>query len=165
MSAPVNIDKAMRNAVSALHGAADDGADTRRYADELHAARLALVGLIAADRRRDSATVRLHEAVLVLIDERDALRAVLREFQDARRIRNPHTRQVARDIEQQALARSRGAEASSPWRVDRNDETGAIFLKRFGGQIVAEFDQTPTALADATYIAETLNRAEKGPAP
>lgn len=43
--------------------------------------------------------------------ERDALRAVLREFQDGRRISNPQTRQVARDIEQQALARATGEKA------------------------------------------------------
>ncbi len=47
-------------------------------------------------------------AVAAVYDERDELLAVLREFQDGRRIRNPHTRQVARDIEQQALARSKG---------------------------------------------------------
>lgn len=48
--------------------------------------------------------------------ERDAYRNVLREFQDARRIRNPHTRQVARDIEQQAIARADAgnAKGSSP---------------------------------------------------
>lgn len=45
-----------------------------------------------------------------LTAERDAYRDVLREFQDGRRVHNPHTRQVARDIEQQALAR---AEAGS----------------------------------------------------
>lgn len=45
-----------------------------------------------------------------LTSERDAYRDVLREFQDGRRVHNPHTRQVARDIEQQALAR---AEAGS----------------------------------------------------
>jgi hypothetical protein len=48
------------------------------------------------------------DAVAAVYAERDALLAVLREFQDGRRISNPHTRQVARDIEQQALARSKG---------------------------------------------------------
>lgn len=43
-----------------------------------------------------------------LTSERDAYRDVLREFQDGRRVHNPHTRQVARDIEQQALARAEG---------------------------------------------------------
>ena len=45
---PINIDKAIRNAVSALHGAADDGADTRRYADALHEAGGVVAELIAA---------------------------------------------------------------------------------------------------------------------
>ena len=49
-----------------------------------------------------------HKSVAAVYAERDALRSVLREFQDGRRISNPHTRQVARDIEQQAIARSEG---------------------------------------------------------
>lgn len=48
------------------------------------------------------------DAVSALFDEVEAYRAVLREFKDGRRISNPHTRQVARDIEQQALARAKG---------------------------------------------------------
>jgi hypothetical protein len=36
--------------------------------------------------------------------ERDAYRLILKDFQDGRKISNPHTRQVARDIEQQAIA-------------------------------------------------------------
>jgi polyhydroxyalkanoate synthesis regulator phasin len=44
-------------------------------------------------------------AVSALYDEVEAYRAVLRECQDGRRISNPHTRQVARDIEQQAIDR------------------------------------------------------------
>jgi hypothetical protein len=39
------------------------------------------------------------------LEERDAFRAVLKEYQDARRISNPHTRQVAREIQQEAIAR------------------------------------------------------------
>ena len=48
MSAPCNI-AAIRHAVSALHGAADDGADTRRYAEALQEAGSAIDELIAAD--------------------------------------------------------------------------------------------------------------------
>jgi hypothetical protein len=47
--------------------------------------------------------------VSALFDEVEAYRAVLREFQDGRRFSNPHTRQVARDIEQQAIDRSSGS--------------------------------------------------------
>lgn len=45
MSAPSKI-AAIRHAVSALHGAADGGADTRRYADALQEAGAALGELI-----------------------------------------------------------------------------------------------------------------------
>lgn len=48
-------------------------------------------------------------AVSAMYAEVEAYRAVLREFQDGRRISNPHTRQVARDIEQQAIDRSSGS--------------------------------------------------------
>lgn len=48
MNTPVDIRAAIRHAVSALHGAADDGADTRRYADALHEASVAVAELIAA---------------------------------------------------------------------------------------------------------------------
>lgn len=41
MSAPCKI-AAIRHAVSALHGAADDGADTRRYAESLQQAGAAI---------------------------------------------------------------------------------------------------------------------------
>lgn len=47
----------------------------------------------------------LRLAVAVVIAERDALMSVLVEFQDGRRISNLHTRQVARDIQQQAFER------------------------------------------------------------
>ncbi|MBN4937310.1 hypothetical protein JY409_04540 [Stenotrophomonas maltophilia] len=50
MSAPSKI-AAIRHAVSALHGAADDGADTRRYAAALQEAGAALDDLIAAGSR------------------------------------------------------------------------------------------------------------------
>lgn len=53
-----------------------------------------------------AAVAAMAEREAALIAERDAYLAVLREFQDGRRISNPHTRQVARDIEQQALARA-----------------------------------------------------------
>lgn len=39
--------------------------------------------------------------------ERNAYRLILKDFQDGRKISNPHTRQVARDIEQQAIALAR----------------------------------------------------------
>lgn len=48
MSAPSKI-AAIRHAVSALHGAADVGADTRRYADALQEAGAAIDALIEAD--------------------------------------------------------------------------------------------------------------------
>ena len=54
MSAPSKI-AAIRHAVSALHGAADDGCDTRRYADALQEAGAALDALIAADEDYDQA--------------------------------------------------------------------------------------------------------------
>ncbi|CAM4280964.1 hypothetical protein CR156_06440 [Stenotrophomonas lactitubi] len=50
MSAPSNI-AAIRHAVSALHGAADDGADTRRYADALQEAGAAINELMDEARR------------------------------------------------------------------------------------------------------------------
>ncbi|TGW21064.1 hypothetical protein E4417_06750 [Stenotrophomonas maltophilia] len=54
MSAPSKI-AAIRHAVSALHGAADDGADTRRYADALQEAGSAIDELIAADEEYNRA--------------------------------------------------------------------------------------------------------------
>ncbi|HEV2540236.1 MAG TPA: hypothetical protein VGU03_11065 [Frateuria sp.] len=48
MSAPVDVLRVMQHAVSVLHGTADDGADTRRYADALHAAKGAVAELIEA---------------------------------------------------------------------------------------------------------------------
>ncbi|MBN5141618.1 hypothetical protein JY471_03640 [Stenotrophomonas maltophilia] len=54
MSAPCKI-AAIRHAVSALHGAADDGADTRRYADALQEAGAAIDELIAADEEYNRA--------------------------------------------------------------------------------------------------------------
>lgn len=53
MSAPVDVRAAIRHAVSALHGAADDGADTRRYADALHKAGVAVDELIAERDARE----------------------------------------------------------------------------------------------------------------
>ncbi|WP_153164359.1 hypothetical protein [Stenotrophomonas nematodicola] len=47
MSAPSKI-PAIRHAVSALHGAADDGADTRRYAEQLQEAAAGLDELVEA---------------------------------------------------------------------------------------------------------------------
>jgi hypothetical protein len=44
----VDVLAVMRHSVSALHGAADDGADTRRHADALHDARAAVAELIEA---------------------------------------------------------------------------------------------------------------------
>lgn len=56
MSAPCNI-PAIRHAVSALHGAADDGADTRRYAETLQEAGAAIDELVSAmDARRALST-------------------------------------------------------------------------------------------------------------
>lgn len=54
MSAPSKI-AAIRHAVSALHGADDDGADTRRYADALQEAAEAIDALVAADDDYDQA--------------------------------------------------------------------------------------------------------------
>jgi hypothetical protein len=59
---PVNVLAVMRHAASAMHGAADDGADTRRYANALHEARDAVAELIAADREYDAAKTRRIEA-------------------------------------------------------------------------------------------------------
>lgn len=50
MSAPSTI-PAIRHAVSALHGAADDGADTRRYAEALQEIGEAIDKLLAEARR------------------------------------------------------------------------------------------------------------------
>ncbi|QIO87697.1 hypothetical protein G9274_001382 [Stenotrophomonas rhizophila] len=50
MSAPSKI-PAIRHAVSALHGAADDGADTRRYADLLQETAVGLDELVEASHR------------------------------------------------------------------------------------------------------------------
>jgi hypothetical protein len=47
MSRPSTI-AAIRHAISALHGAADEGADTRRYADALQEAGAAIDDLIEA---------------------------------------------------------------------------------------------------------------------
>ncbi|MGA6536908.1 hypothetical protein ACPEH7_01990 [Stenotrophomonas sp. NPDC101269] len=63
MSAPSTI-PAIRHAVSALHGAADDGADTRRYADALQETGAALGELVdhlqaVFDAERDGFRVRL----------------------------------------------------------------------------------------------------------
>ena len=66
MSAPSKI-TAIRHAVSVLHGAADDGADTRRYADALQGAGAELDELIEAVaqyRLSASTTNRLHVARL-----------------------------------------------------------------------------------------------------
>ncbi|MBN4972878.1 hypothetical protein JY404_00285 [Stenotrophomonas maltophilia] len=54
MNAPCKI-AAIRHAVSSLHGAADDGADTRRYADALQEAGAAIDALVAADEDYDQA--------------------------------------------------------------------------------------------------------------
>lgn len=71
------------------------------------------------------------------------------------------------DAEVDALCERLGApeqapmtDGRQPWRVDQNEDTGAVFLKRYGGQIVAEFDRTPTTLADAADIVAKLNKAE-----
>lgn len=50
MSAPSKI-AAIRHAVSALHGAADDGSDTRRYADALQEAGAVIDALIEASKK------------------------------------------------------------------------------------------------------------------
>lgn len=63
MSAPVDVRAAIRHAVSALHGAADDGADTRRYADALHEAGVAVAELIAAADENRKKYGRLHDFV------------------------------------------------------------------------------------------------------
>lgn len=54
MSGPCKI-PAIQHAVSALHGAADDGADTRRYADALQQAGSAIDELVAADEEYNRA--------------------------------------------------------------------------------------------------------------
>ncbi|WP_329894412.1 hypothetical protein [Stenotrophomonas sp. SMYL20] len=54
MSAPSKI-AAIRHAVSALHGAADDGADTRRYAEALQEAAQDIDALVQADEDYDQA--------------------------------------------------------------------------------------------------------------
>ncbi|HGM6050899.1 TPA: hypothetical protein ACKP5I_004675 [Stenotrophomonas maltophilia] len=54
MSAPCKL-AAIRHAVSALHGAADDGADTRQYADALQETGSAIDELIAADEEYNRA--------------------------------------------------------------------------------------------------------------
>lgn len=54
MSAPSKI-AAIRHAVSALHSAADDGADTRRYAEALQEAAQAIDALVQADEDYDQA--------------------------------------------------------------------------------------------------------------
>lgn len=61
------------------------------------------------DEALERGIVEARAAVARAFSERDALREVLREFQDGRRYSNPHTRQVAHDIEQAALARVGGA--------------------------------------------------------
>lgn len=57
MSAPSKI-AAIRHAVTALHGAADDGADTRRYAEALQEAGASIDALIEAANRAAIASVR-----------------------------------------------------------------------------------------------------------
>lgn len=57
MSSPSKI-AAIRHAVSALHGAADDGSDTRRYAEALQEAGEAIDALVAADEAYDQARER-----------------------------------------------------------------------------------------------------------
>lgn len=78
MSAPSKI-TAIRHAVSALYGAADDGADTRRYADALQGAGAALDELIeAAEILAELAADASTEGCFAdgIGDELDALEAV-----------------------------------------------------------------------------------------
>ena len=60
MSAPSKL-AAIRHAVSALHGAADDGADTRRYADALQETGVAIDALIEAADDALQATPGAHQ--------------------------------------------------------------------------------------------------------
>lgn len=61
MSAPCNI-PAIRRAVSALHGAADDGADTRRYAEALQEAGAAVDELVSALDARSALITRIRNS-------------------------------------------------------------------------------------------------------
>lgn len=66
----------MRHSVSVLHGCADDGADTRRHADQLHEARTAVAELIGAAKDAKSA---LHQCIDALSsDEKDDHAALAR---------------------------------------------------------------------------------------
>lgn len=75
--AAVDVLAVMRHAVSAMHGAADDGADTRRYADALHEAREAVARLIdaagqAQDPNRDDFVLGRPDVSGLAESERDA---------------------------------------------------------------------------------------------
>lgn len=67
MSAPSKI-AAIRHAVSALHGAADDGADTRRYADALQEAGAEIDALIEADAEWHNLMARMRAYPSTMLD-------------------------------------------------------------------------------------------------